>query len=293
MPTGAHGPITELARAKVNLTLDVLGKRSDGYHELRSLVAFADFGDSLTLCPADAWNLTCTGLTASKIAGANIVERAALAFAQAWPGAHTGRATLEKHLPVAAGIGGGSADAAATLRALRRLNADIAGGADIDWTTLARSLGADVPVCLESRMSLMRGIGERVQTFSQRHALPAVLVNPGVAVATAAVFAELGAGPLGQPASTIPIQEPAATDDLLALIRGRGNDLEVPARRIAPVIGEVCAALAATAGCQLARMSGSGATCFGLYRTTSAAEAAARAIASDRPDWWVRQTILS
>ena len=285
-------PIQELAPAKVNLTLEVLGKRADGYHELASLVAFADVGDHLSLHPDDHWSLTCKGPTAAAIAGGNIVERAAAAFASAWSGARTGRAELEKHLPVFAGIGGGSADAAATLRALRRLNAGTPGGAAIDWIALARNLGADVPVCLGSRMSHMGGTGERVRMFLKPHALAAVLVNPGVAVATAAVFRELAA-PALIVRPTVDFDEPATTDDLLAQIQAGRNDLEGPARRIAPVIGEVCAAIASTAGCQLARMSGSGSTCFGLYETATAAEAAAREIVGKRPEWWVRATALS
>lgn len=289
---GVHKLITELARAKVNLTLNVLGKRADGYHELSSIVAFADIGDQLTLQPDERWSLTCSGPSAGAIAGGNIVDKAAAAFAVAWPGARMARAELVKELPVFAGIGGGSADSAAALRALRRLNADVPGGADIDWIALARSLGADVPVCLTSRLSFMGGVGERVQMFRRQHALPAVLVKPSVAVSTAAVFQDLAAQPVGQSVSTAPQQEPATTDDLVALIRAGRNDLEAPARRIAPEIGEVCATLAAIPGCQLARMSGSGATCFGLFETVTAAEAAAKSIAAKRPDWWVRPTML-
>ena len=293
MPILAPVPITEIARAKVNLTLEVLGKRPDGYHELRSLVAFADFGDTLTLQPADRWSLTTTGPTSSTIAGGNIVDRAAAAVAAAWPDAKTGSAHLEKVLPVFAGIGGGSADAAACLRALIRLNADTPGGAEIDWMALARGLGADLPVCLGSGLSLMQGTGERVQMLRQRQALCAVLINPGIAVSTASVFAELAAPPIRQSAASDQFREPATPADLLSLIQAGRNDLEAPAMRVAPVIGDVLKTLAATPGCQLARMSGSGSTCFGLYETVAEAEAAVLEIAANRPEWWVRGTILS
>jgi 4-diphosphocytidyl-2-C-methyl-D-erythritol kinase len=139
----------------------------------------------------------------------------------------------------------------------------------------------------------MRGIGERVQMFSRPKMLPAVMINPGVAVPTARVFAELAAPLLQQPATYDPFPEPATTGELIALIRAGRNDLEATAMRLAPVIGEVCAVLAATPGAQLARMSGSGSTCFCLYETTTAAEAAAARIFRDRPDWWVRATVLS
>ncbi len=285
--------ITERARAKVNLTLEVLGRRPDGHHELNSLVAFADFGDTLTLRPAHQWRLTTTGPMSGAIIGGNIVDRAAAGVAAAWPMAATGEAHLEKLLPVFAGIGGGSADAAAALRALRRLNAGIPGEADVNWTALARRLGADVPVCLASSLSRMQGIGERVQMFSTRHTLAAVLVNPGVAVSTAAVFAELAAPALGNVQLNQPFHEPATTVDLLALVSASSNDLETPAIRVVPAIGEVLGRLAATRDCQLARMSGSGPTCFGLYETEAAAEAAAREIAEVSPDWWVRATLFS
>ena len=293
MPILATYPITEIARAKVNLTLEVLGKRPDGYHELCSLVAFADFGDTLTLQPAERWSLATAGPTSSAIAGGNIVDRAAIAVAAAWPNAKTGAALLEKILPVFAGVGGGSADAAACLRALKRLNADTLGAAEIDWRALARSLGADVPVCLGSGLSLMQGTGERVQMLRQRHALCAVLINPRAAVSTASVFADLAAPPLQQDAATIQFQEPATLADLLCLVQVGRNDLEASAMRVAPIIGDVLKILAATPGCQLARMSGSGSTCFGLYETATAAEAAASEIAANRPEWWVRGTILS
>ena len=293
LPNATPKPIEELARAKVNLTLEVRGKRPDGYHELSSLVAFADVGDRLVVTAADAWSFTSSGPTARAIDSPNIVDRAAAAFAEAWPGAHAACCSLHKVLPVFAGIGGGSADAAAALRALRRLNAERPGGEHIDWIALARSLGADVPVCLGSRLSLMQGTGERVQMFGRPHKLAAVLVNPGVAVSTADVFRALAAKPIALPVGSTPWREPATTDDLLAAIRASRNDLEGPARGIAPVIGEVLASLTATAGFQLARMSGSGATCFGLYETVTAAVAAARGIAEKRPDWWVRATVLS
>jgi 4-diphosphocytidyl-2-C-methyl-D-erythritol kinase len=291
--SGGRTAVYELARAKVNLTLEVLGKRSDGYHELSSLVGFADLGDTLTLMHGKTWKLTCSGPTALAIEGRNIVDLAAAAVASRWPQMRTGHVELFKLLPVFAGIGGGSANAAAALRALRRFNVDHVGADDADWLAIAQKLGADVPVCMVSRLAAMRGIGEQLDVFETRHELPAVLVNPAFPVPTAAVFAEFAARPLPAGFASQPIQEPASTDELLQAVMSSRNDLEAPAIRLAPIIGDVLASLTATSGCQLARMSGSGSTCFGLYETTTSAEAAAEEIARKWPAWWVRATVLS
>ena len=285
--------IEELAPAKVNLTLAVLGRRADGFHELRSLVAFADFGDRFQLDAADRWSLKCYGPTAGAIASVNIVDRVAAAIAREWPDAVLARGALLKELPVFAGIGGGSADAAAAIRAFRRLHTKYAVGAGVDWAAIACSLGADIPVCLASRMSLMQGIGERVEILERRHELPAVLINPGVSLPTARVFAELAAPMFQGSGEPGPFREPTDTAQLLQLVIAGRNDLEPTALRLVPAIGRVRAALDARDGCLLARMSGSGPTCFGLYDTIAAAEAAARSIAKEWPDWWVRSTVLS
>jgi 4-diphosphocytidyl-2-C-methyl-D-erythritol kinase len=276
-------PLEEQAPAKVNLDLRVTGRRADGYHELDSIVAFAAGGDRLTFAPARQLTLELNGPFAAALAGQpdNLVLRAARRLA-----AHAGRMpqvriALDKRIPVAAGLGGGSADAAATLRGLSRLWR--LGLTDADLLPLALELGADVPVCLGSRPARMRGIGERIGPL-ELPALDLVLANPNRAVPTAHVFAGLGAiAPACMPDQPIP----SGRADLLAWLRARGNDLEAPARRLAPVIGEVIGALAAQPGCRLARMSGSGATCFGAFDDAPAAARAARAMRQAQPGWWV------
>jgi 4-diphosphocytidyl-2-C-methyl-D-erythritol kinase len=279
-------PLEEQAPAKVNLDLRVTGRRADGYHELDSIVAFAAGGDRLTFAPARQLTLELNGPFAAALAGQpdNLVLRAARRLA-----AHAGcmpqvRIALDKRIPVAAGLGGGSADAAATLRGLSRLWR--LGLTDADLLPLALELGADVPVCLGSRPARMRGIGERIGPL-ELPALDLVLANPNRAVPTAHVFAGLGAiTPACMPDQPIP----SGRADLLAWLRARGNDLEAPARRLAPVIGEVIGALAAQPGCRLARMSGSGATCFGAFDDAPAAARAARAMRQAQPGWWVIST---
>ena len=279
------GPVTEDAFAKINLTLRILGRREDGYHELRSLVAFARIGDRVTAAHADDVSLDVTGAFAPALGAEtdNLVLRAARALrdlAGVTAGAHL---TLEKNLPVASGIGGGSADAAAALRALMRL-----WKIEPDKTslvTLAASLGADVPVCLASSSALMWGVGEKIA----RLPLPAfwlVLANPGIALSTPAVFRELAA-PLAEIPSDPPLPAFASLDRLVRWVADEGNDLEAPAIALAPAVSEVRDAIAATADCLIARMSGSGATCFGLYPSQAAASEAARALATAHPGWWI------
>ncbi|MFL5337036.1 MAG: 4-(cytidine 5'-diphospho)-2-C-methyl-D-erythritol kinase [Geminicoccaceae bacterium] len=273
--------IRELARAKVNLDLLVTGRRADGYHELDSLVAFADIGDELILEPSPELTLELTGpFTAGLATGPdNLVLCAAHRLAAAAgirPGA---RLRLDKRLPVAAGLGGGSADAAAALRGLRRLW-DLPLD-DRRLAALGLELGADVPVCLAGHTARMRGIGERVEPVPGLAPLHLLLVNPGLPLTTAAVFRELAGAAIG------PRREPwPARPDAAWLARSR-NDLEAPARALAPLVGEVLAQLAAAPDCGLARMSGSGTTCFGLFVGQEAQRAAAEAIARARPLWWV------
>nr|WP_233713166.1 4-(cytidine 5'-diphospho)-2-C-methyl-D-erythritol kinase [Amaricoccus solimangrovi] len=267
-------PVIERARAKVNLCLHVTGRRADGYHLLDSLVAFAEIGDELRAEPAETPSLAIGGPFAAGLdAGPdNLVLRAAALMGG-------GAAfTLAKNLPVASGIGGGSADAAAALRALARLR-----GQRLPAPEAVLGLGADVPVCLAGVPTRMSGIGEvlapvRLPPFAM------VLVNPGVGVATGAVFSRLARRdnpPLGA------IPDFTASGDLFAWLATRRNDLEAPAAEVAPVIGGVIAALGASPGCALARMSGSGATVFGLFETLGAAEAAAARLRIAEPDWWV------
>ncbi|MDP4021249.1 4-(cytidine 5'-diphospho)-2-C-methyl-D-erythritol kinase [Methylobacterium sp. NEAU 140] len=287
-------PLTDRAPAKVNLTLHVLGRRDgDGYHVLESLVAFAGTGDRLTLDPGGALDLTVSGPTAGPAGpnADNLVLRAARSLAARVPGLRLGTFHLVKRLPVAAGIGGGSSDAAAALRLLARLN-----GLSLDHpgvVAAARETGADVPVCLEPRARMMRGAGEEIGPALGLAPLPAVLINPGVPVPTAPVFRALGLR-VGQtlPGAAHPAV-PAGLDReaLLALLAPARNDLEGPALTVAPVIGAALAALRSN-GCRLARMSGSGATVFALFPGRRAAVDAARAVRAAQPGWWVAPTYL-
>lgn len=286
----APAPIVEIARAKINLTLRVLGRRPDGYHELDSLVTFASAGDRLRYTPGAEPVVTVEGPFASDITGENLVARALRLLAQRHPALRLGAVHLEKNLPVASGIGGGSADAAALLRLVR---ADNPGAADaVPWTVLARELGADVPVCLAGRPARMGGVGEIVETLAALPALPAVLVNARQPLATADVFRALASGPVKEGAVVAaPLAFPSR-EALVEYVRVAGNTLETPAIALQPVIGEVKAALAAASGCLVAGMSGSGATCFGIF-TDAAAEAAASRLRRDRPAWWVVATELA
>ncbi len=274
---------TELAPAKINLALHIVGRRPDGYHELDSIVAFAGIADRLTFERADDWSLDITGPFAAELASApdNLVLKAARGFAEAFGDEARYRIALEKHLPVASGIGGGSADAAATLRALRSLS-----GGTIDFgklSALAASLGADVPVCLVGKSCRMRGIGERIDLLTDLAPMPAVLVNPRREVATVQVFATLALKPGDKAFAGLEEgADPASCR----------NDLSLPALAVAPVIGEVIAALQNKPGLRFARMSGSGATCFGIFTSNAAAEAAAHDIAAAYPGWWVRPTVI-
>jgi 4-diphosphocytidyl-2-C-methyl-D-erythritol kinase len=284
------GPtLVEFAPAKVNLTLHVSGRRRDGYHTIESLVAFAAHGDQLALVPGGVLSLKVNGRFARRAGrlGDNLVLRAARALAAAVPGLRLGRFTLTKELPVAAGLGGGSSDAAAALRLLARANAIALD--DRRLAAIARGLGADVPVCLDPCARLMRGIGEKLSKPLRLPRLCCVLVNPAVALSTKAVFARYDRDPVAhRPAHRAPSDMRA----IRAAIAGGRNDLEAAAIGLAPPVGAARATLAVQPGCTLSRMSGSGATCFGLFASTRAAAAAARAIAAAHPRWWVRATVL-
>jgi 4-diphosphocytidyl-2-C-methyl-D-erythritol kinase len=277
----------EIARAKVNLYLHVTGRREDGYHLLDSLVMFADVGDQITIAPSNTLTLTQAGPFGNALPdpSENLVMRAAIALQDLHDieaGAHI---TLTKNLPVASGIGGGSADAAAALRGLCQLwGIDPSSDAVLD---LALSLGADVPVCLRGRSTIMRGIGESFTDIQDCPPTPAVLVNPGVGVSTPTVFkARTGDFSPG-------IDWDAGRGTTLAERLGHTrNDLEPPAISLSPVIDDVLSALTDLEGVQLARMSGSGATCFGLFANTEAAQAGAARLRSDHPDWWATATIF-
>jgi 4-diphosphocytidyl-2-C-methyl-D-erythritol kinase len=285
--TAAAG--AEKAPAKVNLTLRVLGRRADGYHEIESVVAFAGVGDAVTFRPGGALALAVSGPTAAAAGDVadNLVLKAARALAERVEGLKLGRFTLSKRLPVSAGLGGGSADAAAALRLLARANRMTPD--DPRLMQAARATGADVPVCLDPRVRLMRGIGDILSDPLDLPRLFALLVNPGVAVATKDVFAALNVPP-AEPASQA--GAPAESARLLAEITNGRNDLEGPAIELEPAIAEVLAVVRKLPGCRLARMSGSGATCFGLFDSTRAASAAARTLRVGYPAWWTRATVL-
>lgn len=292
----ALGPAgEEFARAKVNLHLHVVGRRADGYHLLDSLVVFPALGDRLRLADAAApLALEVTGPFAAVLAappgsggGDNLVLRAARALAEVAGVPARGQLVLEKALPVASGIGGGSADAAAALRLLAR-----AWGVSLPadaLAALALRLGADVPVCLASRAVRMGGVGEVLSPAPTLPDCGIVLVNPGVAVATPAVFRARSGG------FSAPAELPAVWPDAAAMavgLAGLANDLEAPAVELAPVIGEVLAALRGRPGCLLARMSGSGATCFGLFASGPEARTAAAALRAAQPMWWAQGSVL-
>lgn len=286
-------PQSEFAPAKINLTLEILGRRADGYHELRSLVAFAhDAGDVVTLSPGSSSGVETTGSFAGDISGSNLVDKAISAFAAKAPGMTLPRLMLEKNLPVASGIGGGSADAAATLRLLSKV---YPGLSYRDLHTIARALGADVPVCIRAQPVIMTGIGETLEEVALPRDLHAVLVNPLIAVPankTAQVFAALGAAPL----TALPEAEPAPrlsnVRDVIAYAKARGNDLQAPAQKLFPEIETVLAELRRTEGALLAQLSGAGPTCFALFATKQEAEAGASALQQRQPNWWIRPTRL-
>ena len=266
------------APAKINLTLHVTGQRADGYHLLDSLVAFVDLGDRITATTAPDLRLAITGPFAAGVPAGddNLVLRAARLM-----GGHGAAITLDKVLPPASGIGGGSADAAATLRALSQL-----WGIPLPQRAAVLALGADVPVCLAGQAVRMTGVGDGLHPLA--HPLPdaaLVLVNPGIALSTPAVFAALDR----HDHAPMPRDMPRLRDvaELAAFLGMMRNDLEPPAIRLAPAIARVKAAISAQSGCRIARMSGSGATCFGLFADPLTAAAAASAIRSAAPDWWV------
>jgi 4-diphosphocytidyl-2-C-methyl-D-erythritol kinase len=291
--------LIEQARAKVNLSLRVMGRRVDGYHDLESVVAFADCADRLSLTPGSELHLKATGPMAQACGATadNLVFKAAQLLGDRVPGLKLGEFILDKALPVAAGIGGGSADAAAALRLLARAN-----GLAVDDPRLievARLTGADVPVCLASRACVMTGVGETLQPLSLPK-IPCLMVNPRVPVATQDVFKALGLrhGELLVGVTDV-IRAPAwpdkgaSVEDWVEALAASSNDLEAPAMRLYPVIEEVLSALSATNGAWLARMSGSGATCFAIFENTAEAQRAAQKVQLGRPEWWVHAGVLS
>jgi 4-diphosphocytidyl-2-C-methyl-D-erythritol kinase len=281
------------APAKVNLTLHILGRRADGYHDLDSIVAFAGCGDLLAFEPGPKLALSLDGATAETAGPTedNLVLKAARLLQERVSGLRVGRFHLRKSLPVAAGLGGGSSDAAAALRALAQENA-----LSLDDSRLkeaARACGADVLVCLDPHARVMTGIGDVLEPALATPPLHAVLVNPRVAIPTPAVFARLGlakgertgAGPSPAP------PEGGNLKEVIAALRSGRNDMQTAAQEIGPIVGDVLAALDES-GALLARMSGSGATCFGLFEDRCASQSAAAALAQTHPAWWIRATML-
>ena len=294
-----EGGFAEEARAKVNLTLRVVARRFDGYHDLESVVAFADCADRLTLLPGAELKLKTIGPLAEACGDAadNLVLKAARLLGERVPGLKAGTFTLDKTLPVAAGIGGGSADAAAALRLLARANGLATGDARI--VEVARLTGADVPVCVPSQACVMTGVGDSLMPLDLPK-LPCVLANPRVAVATKDVFAALGlrsgelrVGFADVLQAIVWPEAGASLEEWVEAFAAGSNDLEAPAMRIQPVIGDVISALNATDGAWLARMSGSGATCFAIYENTAEAGRAAEKIRRSHPAWWVHAGVLS
>ena len=281
--------IAQFAPAKINLYLHVTGRQEDGYHELDSLVVFADVGDWVRARPAARTALKITGPHASGLdcGRDNLVMRAANALASRIGGTETVALELEKNLPVASGIGGGSADAAAAIKALARLwkvRPDLH-----DLSGLALDLGADVPVCLGGRPSYMSGVGEKLELAVGLPALPAILVNPGVGVSTPLVF-KARSGEFSRVGRLDDV--PGDAKGMAGVLAARRNDLTDIAITLTPAIADVLSLLERTQCCLLARMSGSGATCFGLFGSEAEARAAAAALRAKRTSWWVASTIL-
>ena len=286
--------LRETAKAKVNLTLRILGRRGDGFHQLESLVAFAGAGDQLELEPGDALGFEVSGPFAGSLAGDNLAAEAVRRVQDVCPSCRAGQFHLEKNLPVAAGIGGGSSDAAAALRLLLAANPEMLSRDDV--AALCPQLGADVAVCLEQRFSIMWGLGENVRFLDPLPDTPVVLVNPGVAIATADVFRTLDAAPFDGTERKDPPATPPTFDTVMALVdylKSRGNDLEPAVVALAPIVAGVKASIAGQPGCLIARMSGSGATCFGIFEDRDSALRAGNEIARDHPDWWVSASELS
>jgi 4-diphosphocytidyl-2-C-methyl-D-erythritol kinase len=283
----APGRVELIARAKLNLYLHVLGRRDDGYHELDSLVAFAALGDRLSVAPAERLSLSVDGPFADALScGDNLVLRAGRLLQQRLGLSQGAEMRLEKRLPVAAGLGGGSADAAAALRGLARL---WRVQPEAELMALAAELGADVPACLAGTPSFTGGVGERLQPVPGFPELGVILANPRIPLPTAAVFSAR-TGPFSRPARWA--HALGGGEELIALLEERRNDLTRPALALAPEIGAVLTALGALPEVRLARMSGSGATCFGLTVTASEAERGAEALRARAPGWWVMPSRL-
>jgi 4-diphosphocytidyl-2-C-methyl-D-erythritol kinase len=283
--------LRDTAKAKLNLTLEVLGRRADGYHEVRSLVGFTGLGDSVEFEPADDFALDIDGPFAHALQGGNLVIAAAEAAKAKAPGIALGRFCLTKNLPVAAGLGGGSGDAAAALRLLAEANPGKLSSAAL--VEIAAGLGSDVTACLDSRPALMTGRGEQVVEVRSMPTCGVVLVNPGLPLATVSVYGALGAAPFSvtTPAEAVP-DFGGSFESLIDYAAPRGNDFGAAALRLAPVIGEVLTELRRLGGARLVQLAGSGPTCFSLFATEDEAKAGAASLEAAHPSWWVSATTL-
>jgi 4-diphosphocytidyl-2-C-methyl-D-erythritol kinase len=287
--------LTERAPAKINLTLHVLGRRADGWHELESLVAFSRGGDFLSFVERETLGLSVEGPTAPAAGDLdqNLVLKAARNLAERVEGLKLGAFHLVKRLPVAAGIGGGSSDAAAALRLLARANA--LSLEDPRVLEAAQKTGADVPVCLGKRAQMMSGFGEQLGPLLKIPPLASLIVNPGRPLETKAVFARMNIKP-GSQTHFGPHPDFAGSrdrDSFMTLLRKGRNDMEDAACVLAPIISDVLSVLSAAPGCRLARMSGSGATCFAIFPDCRAAARAKKTILRAHPNWWVKTCMLS
>ena len=279
--------LTEAAPAKINLDLRVTGRRDDGYHLLDSLVVFADCGDQLDYFPDDKLSFEIAGPFADGLEAdeSNLVYRAIRAFAEKTGIQVTGRFVLTKKLPLASGIGGGSADAAAALRLLARLHPDALSAEAMK--EIALSLGADVPACLVSKSLRMQSVGEKITPLEFGFSLYLLLVNPGISVATALIFNDLKDSAFSFSSER---QMPAridTPDQLLSLLKNSSNDLQQPACQRVPEVAALIDKIAGRASCLYAAMSGSGATCFGLFETQEAARVAGQNISMDSKNYWI------
>lgn len=290
MTGSTERPFSSEAPAKLNLYLHVTGRRDDGYHKLDSLIAFAAPFDRVSAAPSEEFLLEFSGPFAANLKsadGQNLIEKAARRLAKLANIKPAARITLDKQLPIAAGIGGGSSDAAAALRVLTslwrlKINSN-------DLQDLALSLGADVPMCLHGRTCFVGGIGELLDAAPALPECALVLANPGVPVATSNVF-RARSGTYSEPARFTKVPKDVGT--LAELLAARRNDLEDPAKALVPVIDDVLHALRGLPGCRFARMSGSGATCFALFEGEGQASAAAEILRAQHADWWIAPSRL-
>jgi 4-diphosphocytidyl-2-C-methyl-D-erythritol kinase len=285
--------LDEHAPAKLNLSLKVLGRRADGFHEIESLVTFATFSDLVSLNPTTDIKLETSGPFASVLGeGDNLILDVARRMSERYPGAQFGAFSLGKNIPVAAGLGGGSADAAAALRLIGRANPGMINSQVME--EMACELGSDILACLMSHATVMRGRGEKLTSLENMPVLDVVLVNPGVQLAAGEVYSALNAPLLEDnfvPGDTDSIHF-ASASEVLEYISSTRNDLQEPAIKLAPVIGDVLTQLSDTEGCQMVQMSGSGSTCFGVFANAGHAAAARDVLRAAHPGWWVVSTRL-